>query len=90
MSEVTNIATRIALVQAQLSRNLAELTVAQRTAANNLVIGRLESTIARQEQELAQLQTQLAQAQQRAALGTASAGNLARDDQQATVSNSRS
>ena len=90
MSEVTNIATRIALVQAQLSRNLAELTVAQRTAANNLVIDRLESTIARQEQELAQLQTQLAQAQQRAALGTASAGNLARDDQQATVPNSRS
>jgi hypothetical protein len=90
MSEVTNIATQIALLQAQLSRNLAELSAAQRTAANSLVIGRLQDVIAQQEQELAQLQTQLAQAQQRTALGTASAGNLARDDQQATVQNSRS
>jgi hypothetical protein len=90
MSEVTNLATRIALLQTQLSRNLAELAVAQRTAANSLVTGRLQDVIAQQEQELAQLQTQLAQAQQRAALGTASAGNLARDDQQATVPGSRS
>jgi len=90
MSEVTNLATRIALLQTQLSRNLAELAVAQRTAANSLVTGRLQEIIAQQEQELAQLQTQLAQAQQRVALGTASAGNLARDDQQATVPNSRS
>jgi hypothetical protein len=89
MSEVTNLATRIALLQTQLSRNLAELTAAQRTAANNLVTGRLQDTIEQQQQELAQLQTQLAQAQQRAALGTASAGNLARDDQQATVPGSR-
>ena len=89
MSEVTNLATRIALLQTQLSRNLAELAVAQRTAANSLVTGRLQDVIAQQEQELAQLQTQLAQAQQRAALGTASAGNLARDDQQATVPGSR-
>jgi hypothetical protein len=90
MSEVTNLATRIALLQTQLSRNLAELAVAQRTAANSLVTGRLQEVIDQQQQELAQLQTQLAQAQQRAALGTASAGNLARDDQQATVPGSRS
>ena len=89
MSEVTNLAARIALLQTQLSRNLAELTVAQRTATNSLVTGRLQDTIEQQQQELAQLQTQLAQAQQREALGTASAGNLARDDQQATVPGSR-
>ena len=55
MSEVTNLATRIALLQTQLSRNLAELAVAQRTAANSLVTGRLQDVIAQQEQELAQL-----------------------------------
>jgi hypothetical protein len=89
MSELTNIAARIALLQSKLSLNLAELAAAERSGVNNLVLEAKRATILRQQAELAELQTQLAQAQQRAALGTASAGNLARDDQQATVPASR-
>jgi hypothetical protein len=87
---VTNIATQIALLQVQLSRNQAELVAAERSGAVGFVIDNLRQRIADQQAELARLQTELAQAQQREALGTASAGNLARDDQQATVQNSRS
>lgn len=88
MSEATNLAARISLLQSQIAQNQAELAVAQREFRDRLA-ARLEFTINQQQQQLAQLEAQLAQAQQREALGTASAGNLARDDQQATVSGSR-
>lgn len=88
MSEVTNLAARISLLQSQIAQNQAELAVAQREFRDRLA-ARLEFTINQQQAQLAQLEAQLAQAQQREALGTASAGNLARDDQQATVPGSR-
>jgi hypothetical protein len=88
MSEVTNLAARISLLQSQIAQNQAELATAQREFRDRLA-ARLEFTINQQQQQLAQLEAQLAQAQQRVALGTASAGNLAQDDQQATVPGSR-
>ena len=48
MSLVTNIATQIALLQVQLSRNQAELVAAERSGAVGFVIDNLRQRIADQ------------------------------------------
>ena len=83
MSEVTNLSSQIARLQQQIAQNQAELAIAQREFRDRLV-ARLEFTIAQQQQQLAQLEIRLVQAQQRDALGTASSGQIVRDDAQAT------
>jgi len=80
MSLVTNIATRIALLQTQLSRNQAELAAAESRGATGFVIDNLRNTIAIQQEELQRLQTELLRAQQLDALGTVSSGTIVRDD----------
>jgi hypothetical protein len=90
MSSVTQLASQILQLEARIARLNAQILTAQRSGNNTLADQIAGGELADAEIQLASLRDQLIQAQQLAALGTASAGNLARDDQQATVPGSRS
>lgn len=89
MSSVTQLASQILQLEARIARLNAQILTAQRSGNNTLADQIAGGELADAEIQLAGLRDQLIQAQQLAALGTASAGNLARDDQQATVPGSR-
>ena len=89
MSSVTQLVSQILQLEQRIARLNAQILTAQRSG-NNILADQIAAVeLAEAEIQLVSLRDQLAQAQQRAALGTASAGNLAQDDQQATVPGSR-
>lgn len=89
MASVAQLTAQIIQLQARIARLNAQIQAAERSGNQALADQLAGGELANAEIELASLRDQLAQAQQLAALGTASAGNLARDDQQATVPGSR-
>jgi hypothetical protein len=89
MSSVTQLVSQILQLEARIARLNAQILTAQRSGNNILADQIAGGELADAEIQLASLRDQLIQAQQLAALGTASSGNLARDDQQATVPRSR-
>jgi hypothetical protein len=85
MSETTDLLARIARLQEQIAQDQAELSTARQEFRDRLV-ARLEFGISQKQQQLAEVQGQLTQAQQRDAQGTASAGQVTQENQNAKVS----
>jgi hypothetical protein len=85
MSETTDLLARIARLQEQIAQDQAQLSTARQEFRDRLV-ARLEFGISQKQQQLAEVQGQLTQAQQRDAQGTASAGQVTQENQNAKVS----